>query len=566
MQEFERVGSHPWDARPDVTILSDAELTERIRSGAPTARPATQELRRRHLSSVLEYARLCGRNQVAGNQLAVQAFGIAAQEARRGIGPRGNWRHHLLLLVQRVGLTWASDSRRERLAPDFVAWIDDTAEARALADVTAADLPEQRRLPFEASAAMLTGFYRLPELARNVLWYSVVDEEPDASVATFLRVHRDVVPDVRRQAEGTMRLAFLQAYLERSRDERCLGFRRIIEAAARPGDRRRSEDLVLHLAECPRCSWLVDELTLMAEHPRMVLAEGLLRWGGTAYVSALLPHGSLRADSAARGTATGGRAPVEGPGPSRRVRGLRAVGPPLSRAVFLVGAAAAVASALVAGTLAATASEGPRPGPGRSAAPSPRTAHPTPSVATAPPSQSPSPSESPSSPAPTPTPTPTAVSRPSAGHSAGARPLPVPLLPGGGYAPVVNSGSGRCLDIENGLLQNRTDVIVARCTGARTQSWKVDPNGLVRSGADPDYCLDSRGNVDRGAGIWNCSSVNGRNGLNLLFTVDGSGAVRPRIAPDFALAPSGGSDGSSVGFDRADGSGAQRWTAGPSSD
>ncbi|MET8299291.1 hypothetical protein ABZW02_35635, partial [Streptomyces sp. NPDC005180] len=60
------------DGQPDYSGLSDAELTERIRSGAPQAHPAVQELKRRHLPAVLAYARLCGRNQTAGTQQARQ--------------------------------------------------------------------------------------------------------------------------------------------------------------------------------------------------------------------------------------------------------------------------------------------------------------------------------------------------------------------------------------------------------------------------------------------------------------------------------------------------------------
>ncbi|GDY50753.1 hypothetical protein SVIO_013760 [Streptomyces violaceusniger] len=108
----------PHGTEPDATTgqrpypqLSDTELTERIRSGAPTALPATQELRERHLSAVLSYARLCGRTRADADQLTDLSFGLAAQETCRGIDPWGPWRHHLLLLVQRVAATWAEGGR-----------------------------------------------------------------------------------------------------------------------------------------------------------------------------------------------------------------------------------------------------------------------------------------------------------------------------------------------------------------------------------------------------------------------------------------------------------------------
>jgi hypothetical protein len=60
-------------------------------------------------------------------------------------------------------------------------------------------------------------------------------------------------------------------------------------------------------------------------------------------------------------------------------------------------------------------------------------------------------------------------------------------------------------------------------------------------------------------GIWTCDSVYGRNGMNLMFAVDGAGLIRPYIAPDAALTPVGG-DGLWLGW--ADGSERQRWRAG----
>ncbi|NUK89077.1 RICIN domain-containing protein, partial [Streptomyces lunaelactis] len=141
---------------------------------------------------------------------------------------------------------------------------------------------------------------------------------------------------------------------------------------------------------------------------------------------------------------------------------------------------------------------------------------------------------------------------------------PAPIALGAAYTQVVNAASGLCLDIDNGVMANRTDVVTVTCSGAETQRWTLDSTGLLHSSADPAYCLDSRGDTDRGAGIWSCASVNGKNGLNLLFTVDGAGAIHPRIAPDFALEPLAGSEGSLLGFAPAGAAGDQHWNADPS--
>ncbi|MFF8533192.1 ricin-type beta-trefoil lectin domain protein [Streptomyces sp. NPDC015532] len=173
--------------------------------------------------------------------------------------------------------------------------------------------------------------------------------------------------------------------------------------------------------------------------------------------------------------------------------------------------------------------------------PSAPTASPSPSATSA----SPSPSRTPAPPgSPRPKPTPTAAFRP----------------PGGAYAQVVNVASGLCLDIRDGDLEKRTDVVTAPCTSSSTQRWRVDTgSGSLRSAADDDFCLDSRGSVDKGVGIWECSSLDGDHGDNLRFTVDGDGVIRPAVAIETAMTPDG--DGGLALVPLNGGTG-QRWRAG----
>ncbi|MET8010084.1 RICIN domain-containing protein [Streptomyces sp. NPDC005271] len=554
--------------------LSDAELTERIRAGAPTALPATQELRARHLPWVLSYARLCGRNQTDGNQLAELSFGLAAQETCRGIDPLGPWRHHLMLLVQRVGATWAAGGRRERLDPGFAQWLDGSG-------ITLGDGPGRPR-PEERSA-MLGGFLTLSARTRGVLWYGVVDDEPTATVATHLGTAPHTVETLGGTAQGALREAWLRTHLERGGDPMCRGFRGIIEAAVRPGAARHSDDLDRHLAGCPSCAGVFSDLVRMGEDPRTVIADGLLGWAGAAYVMAgpvrELPTAEAMArphTAAERPDTSASTGPVLAPLPSSRAaadgpaglgsdgtwrRGTWTVSWP-SAAVGLVVMAAVTAVTTTVVVLASD-SGGMTPAGDRAhtLAPTPTAAPPTGSAP--PPSASPTPPKKPPRPSPPgrateapPTPTPPTSAPPST-----SPPTPVPV-PGDGYTAVVNSATGLCLDIRDGRLEKRTDVITAPCTGADTQRWRLDSRGLLRTAADPDFCLDSRGASDRGVGIWPCSSADGDNGQNLGFVVDRDGAIRPFIAPDFALTPDDDSPGSSLELRSAEDRDDQRWTAG----
>ncbi|MGW7466617.1 ricin-type beta-trefoil lectin domain protein [Streptomyces xantholiticus] len=565
MSKLRHVAAETADEDPGYAALPDAELTERIRAGAPTAYLATQELKRRHMPSLRAYAMLCGRSTLAGNQLAVQAFDLATQEACRGIDPQGSWGHHLLTVLQRIGLAWAVGSRRARLEPDFAAWLDDNI------DPTAPYPPDSPRPRLQATSPMLTGFYRLPEESRGILWYATVDEEPDTTVGTFVGVRAGTVPELRVKAQDAMRRAYIQAYLEHGGDKKCLGFRRIIDAASRPGDGRRSNDLTLHLGECSSCARLMGELARMADAPRAVLAEGLLRWGGTAYAAGgpvrarHTPRAQIeRWESRAALPALLASANPRRPGGAARSGDRRR-----SRLALLVAVAAV---AVAAGTWAATALGDSAPDRDRDRArakePSgwearPPATLPTPAPApsvtpTAKPSKKPSPTPSPATSAPRTAP-PAPKPPPPPAPSKSSPPRTVPIAVGGGWTQVVNADSGLCLDVEGGVMADRTDVLTVPCDGTSSQRWRLDPVGLVRSSADPDYCLDSRGATDRGVGIWSCDSVNGRNGINLLFIVDSAGAIRPRIAPDFALEPLGGSG--TLDFDPADGDSDQRWIA-----
>ncbi|MET8677349.1 ricin-type beta-trefoil lectin domain protein [Streptomyces sp. NPDC004647] len=576
MSELHQNDQNPAPEPSKYAELTDAQLTERICAGPPSADPAMQEIRRRHLPAVLSYARLCSSHQTAGNQLAAQAFALAWPDVRRGIDPRGTWRHHLLMLVQQAAETRAAGSLRGRLEPEFATWLDDF-------DHSAEDQrPEPRRRRLEERSVMLGGFYRLPERWQGILWYAVVDQEPDAEVATFLGLEPCAVAelsDLKAKAQNALREGCLRTYLQSTGDKKCQGFRRIMEAAVRPGDMRRSGDLDQHLAECPRCASVLAELTAMEVNPRTVLADGLLGWGGAAYVTAgparvlpsLMPASAERPVSAERpaavdplestappGAVTGSPAGPPPDDPPRHRRGVRSSPPTALVAVTAVALVAAV-TALLAFT-----SGDPDPAGNSAEPPPPPAATVTATVSGSAPAAPPTATEPSKRPRPSPTPTaPTAdpVPAPTPAPSKGIQ-VPPAAIPGDTYTQVINTDSGLCLDIEDGVLEKRTDVVMAECNGSSTQYWRLDSDNLLRSYADSDFCLDSRGDTDRGVGIWVISSADGENGQNLRFVIDQAGAIRPAIELDFAMTPSDDDPGSSLDLRPVDGNNDQHWTAG----
>ncbi|MFI7414899.1 ricin-type beta-trefoil lectin domain protein [Streptomyces sp. NPDC049627] len=504
------------------TGASDARLTELLRADTATAYPALQELRARHHAPVLAYARLCTPNDSMARQLAAQAFTLAARQTARGVDPGLPWRHRLLLLTARSAGTWAMDERAAGLDAGLLLVLNTTG-------------------PSGPVPPMLTAFQSLSSRTQGLIWYGVVEREPVERTAALLGLTREDVAYGIAPALQQLARACLRTRLATSDDPDCPDFGRLIEEAARPDSPRDSADLRAHMARCPHCATAYEELSAMREAPRTALAEGLLPWGGTAY-------------------AAGGAGEREAVGLAAEGRWPTGVRPWDRRRIVLVSAALGVALLPLVLFLAAQggSSSSQEPvgsvGTAVSVPPVAVTVTATVSVTPSPSSPSPSPSASRTSKSPSParTPKPTKTARP--------KPTPSPVrLPDGTYAQVVNVATGLCLDVD-GDPYNGTDVITATCTSAPDQRWRVDSErGVLQSYAYPDYCLDSRGSTDRGVGIWTCDSVYGRNGQNLRFAVDADGVIRPGIAPDHAVTPSGDRWLSLV---RESGRGDQRWRAG----
>ncbi|MEV8545471.1 ricin-type beta-trefoil lectin domain protein [Streptomyces sp. NPDC051572] len=486
---------------------SDARLTELLRADTSTVYTALRELRTRHQPSVLSYARLCTTSESAARQLAAQAFTLAARETARGVDPSVPWRHQLLLLTGRVAAAWSRDDRSTGLDAGLLLLLNTT----------------------DPAPAMLPAFLSLPSRTQGLVWYGVVDREPETVTATFLGLTREDVVHGTGPALQSMAQACLKSRLAASDDPRCGDFRRLIEESVRPDNPRDSADLHAHMARCVHCTGAYEELTALRDAPRATLAEGLLPWAGASYAM----RGREEARSNDRGTPASWA-------PSRRlVLASAALGVALVPLLFFLLRPGGATSHPGAAAGAVTIPSGP-------SGPSEVTV-----TATVPVTPSVSPAKSPS---------PTRSSKPTRSASPTSSPAPAAHAPNGTYARVVNVSTGRCLDIRDGDLTEGTDVITAPCTSSGTQLWRVDSGrGVVQSSADSDLCLDSRGSVDKGVGIWECDSVDGSHGDNLRFTVDADGVIRPAIAILTGMTPDGEEGVSLVPLS---GGAGQRWRAG----
>ncbi|WP_319769274.1 RICIN domain-containing protein [Streptomyces europaeiscabiei] len=257
-------------ARPDDgserrhATASDTRLTALLRADTPTAYTALRELRERHHPSVLAYARLCAASESSARELATQAFTLATRETARGTEPGVPWRHQLLLLAFRVAATWTTDEHATGLSPTL----------RPVLDAAGPDGP----VP-----PLLAAFQFLPPRPQGLIWYGVVEQEPDDRTAVLLGLTPDDVTYKRESALQALRQACLRVRLAASDDPRCQDFRRLIEESVRPDTPRHSPDLHSHMEYCAYCTGAYEELCALRDNPRETLAEGLLPWGGTAY-------------------------------------------------------------------------------------------------------------------------------------------------------------------------------------------------------------------------------------------------------------------------------------------
>ncbi|MER6564256.1 RICIN domain-containing protein, partial [Streptomyces sp. NPDC001027] len=120
-----------------------------------------------------------------------------------------------------------------------------------------------------------------------------------------------------------------------------------------------------------------------------------------------------------------------------------------------------------------------------------------------------------------------------------------------------NVASGLCIGVEGTKPVSGAEAQLAACTSAVGQQWAYDPNGLLRSSAAPDLCLDSR--LGYSVRLAPCTGAGQPDAKNVQYDFTLQGTLVPRSGQNLALAPAA-TDGSGalVLKNRVD-SAAQRW-------
>ncbi|MFF4655920.1 ricin-type beta-trefoil lectin domain protein [Streptomyces sp. NPDC001381] len=527
---------------------------------APALHPVG-ELLDRHWGAVFAYARLCTDGERAAGMLTTAAFTRLFGASQHQDGPTAAWRPHLLATVRRIAAEWDSDGPRDLLHPDLRVQDDDS-------------IPVAARLLPPANRRMLArAFQRLPQSARCLLWHTEAEAEPLAIPAGLLGLDEEGARIELRRSRERLREEVLQVHREQATDDECHRYHRLLDVTCRRGGVDVDPDLRAHTDQCRHCAHTADQLLQFEGLLGVALAEGILGWAAGAYLEGrATADGRERAAAAERlrGAAVAGEAFHDEP-----------AGPPAPRDTAAPGGAADAAHPLAATPTA----PGPLPesatpvAPGRHAEAAPRptssrsdrkaarrarrrnltaavltvsgmvvlplvvwaalgsdggTGRTTGGEAARTPAADPD----------------TAADGPSRVDSDQA-------TQGTLRGRLHNVASGLCIGIAGDKAVKGAETLLATCSSAAGQQWTYETDGLLRSTADPDLCLDSH--LGYSVRLGPCTDSSAATAENVRYDFTLQGTLVPRSGQNLALAPAA-TDGSGalVLKNRANGT-AQRW-------
>ncbi|MBW8821216.1 MAG: ricin-type beta-trefoil lectin domain protein, partial [Streptomyces sp.] len=95
------------------------------------------------------------------------------------------------------------------------------------------------------------------------------------------------------------------------------------------------------------------------------------------------------------------------------------------------------------------------------------------------------------------------------------------------------------------------------CSGAEGQQWTYETDGLLRSAADPDLCLDSH--LGFSVRLAPCTSATAPDARNVRYDFTLQGTLVPRWDQDLALTPAATDGSGALVLKNRDDGPAQRW-------
>ncbi|MFC8362553.1 ricin-type beta-trefoil lectin domain protein [Streptomyces griseorubiginosus] len=529
------LSNSPSPVRPyDVT---DEQLSAELKkwSGTTPALQPVGELLDRHWEAAFAYARLCTDGPRPAGMLTTAAFTRLFGESLRQTGPSAAWRPHLLVTVRRIAAEWDSDGRREMLNP-------------ALRSEEDGELVAARLLPPDDRRLLSGAFQRLQQSARCLLWHTEVEAEPIGVPAALLGLDEEAAGIELRRARDRLREECLQVHRELAPEQECRHYLRLLDVTYRRGGVDLDPDLRAHLEQCRHCMHTADQLHQFNGGLGLALAEAVLGWGAGAYVTSRMSVDDTGAAQEARrhaparpfvaeafGTTLPPTAPPVGtdsgdsavPGPRSRARAAsrRSAHRGAARRTSRRNLTAAVltVSGLIVLPLVMWSALGSSDGDHASAA---------------------GPSEAPGSD------TASSTGDPSQAGAGEAR-------KGDLRGRLHNVESGLCVGVVGKEIAQGVETGLAECSGAEGQQWTYETDGLLRSAADPQLCLDSR--LGYSVRLALCTGETSPGGKDIRYDFTLQGTLVPRWNQDLALTPAATDGSGALVLKNRDEDSAQRW-------
>lgn len=472
----------------------------------------------RHWQPAYDYAVIClATSASVASMVTAAAFQQVLDRLKRAESAAA-LRPHLLVTVRDTVRAWSAADRISGVLPE----LRKPAGGRGMR-ATKSMTPENRKLAERS-------FQALPGLAQCVLWHTEVEVEHISVPAGLLGMDPDTASAALDQAREQFRQGCVRAHRELAPNKDCRYYNRLLDVPIRRGGTL-LPDVQQHLLECRFCRYAAEQLSHFEGGQGslgVLLAESVLGWGARRYLDSRPGRGQ----SAGRPSRSGGRR--QGGGGRHRGRvlpqfssgggGRRAAPGPGNSKAMLTGIGV-VSGALLATVLITTLwpqddggdpSASGTPGPGQSATPGPQA--------------------------------------PPAGSTSPPPALPTPPV----QTRLRNLAADLCLDIKGGKAQSGASLKLEACSSAETQEWSYEEDGLLRSVANSDLCVDSH--VDAGVVVLgNCASAGSKRGDDVRYDLTVQGELLPRWQEDLAVAPAAKDEDSDVVVKIRDRSDEQRW-------
>ncbi|MFJ6571837.1 ricin-type beta-trefoil lectin domain protein [Streptomyces sp. NPDC091292] len=521
----------------------DDDLTAILRtSTADEDTHAVAALLIRHWEPVHDYAAICSAaSPETTPMLAAAAFRRVLDDLRR-TEPALALRPLFLLGVRDLATAWSTDPAIAALLPEGrgpVAGRDPRAGRVRIA--------ENRQLAGRA-------FRSLSRTAQYLLWHTEVDAEPLSVPAGLLAMENGEAEVKREQARDQFRTACLRAHIDLATLQECRYYNRLLDVPMRRGGPL-LPDVEQHLRACEHCRSAAEQLSHFNGKLGVLLAESVLGRGARPYLAARLsrrtpgfpprPGFPSRAAFATRAafpsrTSSPSRS-AEGPAPRATGAGRHRLLPVIVKGaprrdggshrrdsktvVAGIGVGSAVlAAAVLTASLWPSGADDAGSG-GAAASPGGRPATPPVTSPDLPPA------------------------------SAG---LPVDAL----RSRLRNAAADLCIDVVGGRAESGAGTTLADCSTARTQQWAYEDDGLLRSLADTELCLNSHAD-DGTVSLGRCAGPTAPGADDVRYDLTVQGRLITRWDDDLAIAPTGAEKGAAVVVKIRDASPEQRWLIDP---